>query len=91
LRKTRNIYDSKIIENNTQNIDLISFKTKLLEQPFLFEVILNKFAYDTQNLKAIVNAARNGKVHTSAFTSQKLMSELREMKMNLPMESILSI
>ncbi|KAL4082901.1 hypothetical protein QTP88_029555 [Uroleucon formosanum] len=79
------------IENNTQNINLMSFKTKLLEQAFLFEVILNKFSYDTQNLMAIVNAALNGKIYTSALTSQTLMSELREIKMNLPMGSILPI
>ncbi|KAL4088775.1 hypothetical protein QTP88_023859 [Uroleucon formosanum] len=79
------------IENNTQNINLMSFKTKLLEQAFLFEVILNKFAYDTQNLMAIVNTALNGKIYTSALTSQTLMSELREIKMNLPMGSILPI
>lgn len=76
-------------ENNTQNIDIISFKTKLLEQAFLFEIILNRFAYDTQNLMAIVNAALNGKVYTSALTSQTLMSELREIKMNLPTGSTL--
>jgi len=77
------------IENNTQNIDIISFKTKLLEQAFLFEIILNSFAYDTQNLMAIVNAALNGKIYTSALTSQTLMSELREIKMNLPTGSTL--
>jgi len=76
------------IENNTQNIYKISFKTKLLDQTFLFEIILNKITYNTQNLIAIVNVAHNGKV-TSAFTSQTLMSELREIKMNLPMGSIL--
>jgi len=69
----------------------MSFKTKLLEQAFLFEVILNKFAYDTQNLMAIVNAALSEKIYTSALTSQTLMSELREIKMNLPMGSILPI
>jgi len=78
------------IENNTQNIDIIiSFKTKLLEQAFLFAIILNRFAYDTQNLMAIVNAALNGKIYTSALTSQTLMSELREIKMNLPTGSTL--
>ncbi|KAE9525958.1 hypothetical protein AGLY_014007 [Aphis glycines] len=38
---------------------------------------------------AILNAALNGKVHTSALTAQTLISELREIKMSILMGSIL--
>lgn len=39
----------------------------------------------------IVNAALNGKLYTSERTSQTLMSKLREIKMNLPLGSTLSM
>jgi len=30
------------------------------------------------------NSAMNGKIHTSVFTSERLLMELREIKMNIP-------
>ncbi|KAL4092467.1 hypothetical protein QTP88_026968 [Uroleucon formosanum] len=57
---------------------------KLLEQAFLFEVLLNQYSYETLNLISIVNSAINGKIHTSVFSSEQLLMELREIKLNLP-------
>ncbi|VVC31038.1 Envelope fusion protein-like [Cinara cedri] len=76
---------------HTQNIDIIMFKTKLLEQEVLFETLLNKYTFETQNLVSIVNAALDGKVHTNVIFSQKLLTELRKIKMILPMGSELPV
>jgi len=43
-----------------QNINKLTFETKLLEQVLVFEIIQNKYAYDTQNLIAVINAAVDG-------------------------------
>jgi len=67
------------LENNLQylqgltkesivNINKLEFKSKLLEHAFLFEVNLNQYTYETQNLVAIVNTALDGKIHTSVIT-----------------------
>lgn len=74
-----------------QNINKITFRTKLLEQVVLFEIILNQYEYETQNLLSIVNLAMNGKMHTSIFTPERLVSELKEIKMNLPVGSALPL
>lgn len=75
----------------TQNIDKTAFKTKLLEQAILIEMILNKYCYETQNLITIINSALNGKVHTNVLSSQQLLKELREVKMTLPVGSALPV
>jgi len=67
-----------------QTINKLEFRTKLLEQAFLFEVLLNQYSYETLNLMSIVNSAINGRIHTSVFSSEQLLLELREIKMNLP-------
>lgn len=72
-------------------INILKFQSKLFEQAFLFEVVLNQYAYEIQNLIAIVNAALDGKVHTSVITPGNLMKELKEIKMNLPTENTLPI
>ena len=77
--------------NSNQTIDQIEFKTKLLEQAFLIEMILNKFAYETQSLIAIINAALDGRVHTNVLSSQQLLRELREVKMIIPAGNSLPI
>lgn len=66
-------------------------KTELLEQAFLFEMLLNKYAFETQNLISIINSVLDGKVHTSVLTSQKIITELQEIKMTLPVGSALPI
>ena len=43
--------------NSITNINKLEFKNRILEQAFIFEVILNKYAYETQNLVAVLNAA----------------------------------
>jgi hypothetical protein len=80
----------QMIDNN-QTIDQLEFKTKLVEQAFLMEMILNKFEYETQSLIAIINAAIDGKIHTSVLSLQQLLRELREVKMTLPAGSSLPV
>jgi len=84
-------YIQQQILNNTQNIDLLSFGNRMLEQILLFEVILNKYAYETQTLISIINSATNGKIHTSVFTPQTLLEELTEIKMDIPTGSALPV
>ena len=74
-----------------QNLDKIKFRTRLLEQALLFEILLNQYSYETQNLMSIINSAINGKIHTSVFTSERLLMELREIKMNLPVGTALPL
>lgn len=84
-------YFQQLVINNTQTINQIELKTKLLEQAFLIEMTLNKFAYETQSLISIVNAALDGKVHTNVLSSQQLLRELREVKMSIPAGSALPV
>jgi len=77
--------------NSIKNLNKLEFKTKILEQVLIFEVLLNKYAYETQNLVAVLNAAVDGKVHTSMFTPQKLLRELLEIKMDIPIENALPL
>lgn len=77
--------------NSIENINRLEFKTRILEQVLLFEVLLNKYAYETQNLVAILNAAVDGKLHTSMFTPQKLYRELLEIKMDIPIGNALPL
>ncbi|KAF0693856.1 Envelope fusion protein, partial [Aphis craccivora] len=74
-----------------QELDRIEIKTRLLEQALFFEILLNQYSYHTQNLMAIINSAMNGKLHTSMFTSERLQTELREIKMNLPVGAVLPL
>jgi len=67
-----------------QNLNKLVFRTKVLEQALLFELVLNKYAYETQNLISIINTALDGKIHTSVFTPQRIIKELLEIKVDLP-------
>lgn len=69
---------------NTENINEMQIKETLVEQALLFEISLNQYAYETQNLIAIVNSALQGKIHTSVFPTRRLLAEFTEIKMNLP-------
>ena len=52
---------------------------------------MKQYSYETKNLIAIVNSALDGKIHTSVFTPRKLLTELREIKMHLPIGNDLSL
>jgi len=82
---------SEQVKRNTQKIDEIVVRTTLLEQTVLFEVMLNQYAYETQNLIEIVNTALNGKLHTTILSARKWLTELREIKINLPLGTALPL
>lgn len=69
---------------NSQNIDKLKIRIMLLEQTLFFEVLLNQYAYETQNLFVIVNLALQGIVHTSILHTQRWLSELRGIKSVIP-------
>ncbi|KAE9527753.1 hypothetical protein AGLY_012826 [Aphis glycines] len=69
---------------NIQNLNKLAFRTKVLEQSLLFELVLSKYAYETQNLISIINSALDGKMPTSVFTPQHIIKELLEIKVDLP-------
>jgi len=50
---------------------------------------LNQYAYETQNLLAVVNSALHGKLHTSLLHTQLWLTELREIKTNIPVGTTL--
>jgi len=70
---------------NTQNINKLLIKETLIKQVLLFEITLNEYVYETQNLFSIVNAAMLRKIHTSVFYVKIMITELKEIKKNLPM------
>lgn len=82
---------SEQVKQNTRNIDQIKIRTTLLEQTLFFEILLNQYAYETQNLLAIVNSAIHGKVHTSVLHTQRWLTELREIKTNIPIGTTLPL
>ncbi|KAL4083610.1 hypothetical protein QTP88_028926 [Uroleucon formosanum] len=67
-----------------QNLNKLASRTKVLEQSLLFELVLKKYAYETQNLISIINTELDGKIHTSVFTPQHIIKELLEIKVDLP-------
>jgi len=77
----RNInYLHNLILLNAESLDQVIIKTKLLEQAVLFEIILNQYAYETQNLMNLINSITNGNVYTNIFSPGKLIKELKELK-----------
>lgn len=84
-------YIQNQITQSITRIDTNMLRSKLLEQVMLFDITLNQYAYDTQNLIAIINSALDGKIHTSVFTPETLVKELKEIKMNLPLGTALPI
>jgi len=74
-------YLNEQVRQNTQEINEMTIKTKLLEQSVLFETIMNQYAHDTQNLIAIINSATYGKIHTTVIPINKWLIELRETKL----------
>jgi hypothetical protein len=77
-------YLQKQTSEAIQNINKLAFRTKLLEQSLLFEITLNRYAYETQNLISMINAAINGKIHAIVINKKRLIEELREIKIVLP-------
>jgi len=48
---------------NAEHIDQILIKTKLLEQVVLFDIMLNQYAYEMQNLIGLINSAISGNIY----------------------------
>lgn len=61
---------------NAEKINKSVIKETLIELVSLFEIILNQYAYETQNRIAIVNLAMQGKIHTSIFSTKRMITEL---------------
>jgi len=62
-----------------------------LEQSLLFELTLDNYAYETQNLISMINAALNGKIHAKVINKITIIEELREIKIVSPSGSALPI
>lgn len=84
-------YLNEQVQCNTQNIDKLKIETALLEQAVIFEIILNQYAFEIQNLIAIINSAIHGSIHASVFSSRILAAELREIKVELPVGTALPL
>lgn len=74
-----------------KDIDRIKIRTTLLEQTLFSEVLLNRYAYETQNLLTIIDSALHGKLHTSILHTQRWLAELRELKANIPIGTTLPL
>jgi len=49
----------------------------------LYTIITNQYAYETQTLGQIVTAAREGIIHPSLMTPQKLASTLKSIELTI--------
>jgi len=76
---------------NTENLDKLRVETTLLEQAVVFEILLNQYAYEIQNLLTIINSAIHGNIHASILPADKLSAELKEIKVELPQGMALPI
>jgi len=65
-------------------IDILSIKNKVDEHTATLALLLNQFAWETQNLQTIVNFALNGLMHTSVYPPSELYHELKEIQLTLP-------
>lgn len=77
------------VKRNAKDIDQIKIRTTLLEQTLFFEVLLNKYAYETRNLITIIDSVLHGKLHTSVLHTQRWLAELREIMANIPIGTTL--
>jgi hypothetical protein len=53
--------------------------------------MLNQYAYETQNLIGLVTSAISGNIYANVFTSNKLLTELKKIKINLPAGTYLPV
>jgi len=79
------------IYENSVHINESLIKTKLLEQSVILEIMLNQYAYETQNLIGLITSAISGNIYANVFTPNKLLTELKEVKINLPTGTYLPI
>lgn len=85
-QKTRSTIDrlSEQAKRMLNAIDILSVKTKFDEHTTILGLLLNQFAWETQNLQTIVNFALNGLMHTSVYPPSELYHELKEIQLTLP-------
>lgn len=85
-QKTRSTIDrlSEQAKRMLNAIDILSIKTNFDEHTTILSLLLNQFAWETQNLQTIINFALNGLMHTSVYPPSELYHELREIQLTLP-------
>ncbi|XP_050540398.1 uncharacterized protein LOC126905045 [Daktulosphaira vitifoliae] len=83
IEKNIQYLNNQVIKNS-QTINSLITKTALLEQSTLFQILLNQYAYETQNIVSIINSAIHGKIHTTVLPPNMLLSQLREIQLELP-------
>ncbi|KAF0758370.1 Envelope fusion protein [Aphis craccivora] len=75
-------------EQSTQmlnTIDILNAKNLFNEHTTLFVILLNQFAWETQNLQTIVNFALNWLMHTSVYPPSELYHEMKKIQLLLPL------
>jgi len=65
-------------------IDILNAKNLFNEHTTLFVILLNQFAWETQNLQTIVNFALNWLMHTSVYPPSELYHEMKKIQLLLP-------
>lgn len=65
-------------------IDIMGTQNIFLEHTTILTVLLNQFAWETQNLQSVVNSALNGIMHTSVYPPSELLHELKTIQLSLP-------
>lgn len=81
-------YNYLLKENEAQKFELgiMKFETEIVEKITIFNLIINQFAYETDNLVNIINSALQGFIHSSLIDTKILMEQLKEIKINIPVD-----
>jgi len=77
----------KLSEQSTRMlnaIDILNAKNLFDEHTTILVILLNQFAWETQNFQTIVNFALNGLMHTSVYPPSELYHEIKEIQLTLP-------
>lgn len=65
-------------------INILEVKSRFHEHTTLLGILLNQFAWETQNLQTIDDYALNGIMNTSVYSPAELYLELKEIQLTLP-------
>lgn len=70
-----------------KRVGILEFKQALSQRIALLNIIITQYAYETENLVNIVNAALQGFIHSSLLDTDEFNKQLKEIKLQIPVGS----
>jgi len=70
-----------------KKVGILEFKQALAQRITLLNIIITQYAYETENLVNIVNAALQGFIHSSLLDTVEFNKQLKEIKLQIPVGS----